>query len=104
VCKTVLCGFFNGTGVRPFYLKKHIYIYTKIYVLYKIAYHIEWNHQSGAKVRHGDGQESIRPNRVREILWKLSVPSKVEIFLWRSLHGVVPGRAILASRHMLVPP
>jgi hypothetical protein len=72
VCKTVLCGFFNGTGVRPFYLKKHIYIYiyiyiyTKIYVLYKIAYHIEWNHQFGAKVRHGDGQESIRPNRVRE--------------------------------------
>jgi hypothetical protein len=81
-----------------------LYIYTKIYILYKIAYHIEWNHQFGAKVRHGDGQESIRPNRVREILWKLSVPSKVEIFLWRSLHGVVPGRAILASGHMLVPP
>jgi hypothetical protein len=34
----------------------------------------------------------------------LEVPSKVKIFIWRALHGVVPGRSILADRHIKVQP
>jgi hypothetical protein len=67
------------------------------------AYHIEWNHQFGAKIRRSDGQGSAQVNPVWEKLWKLSVPSKVQIFLWKALHGAVPGRAILAARHIHVP-
>jgi ribonuclease HI len=34
----------------------------------------------------------------------MQVPSKVKIFIWRALHGVVPGKAILADRHIKVSP
>jgi hypothetical protein len=68
------------------------------------AYYIEWEHQFGSKTRRNDGQSSSRINPVWDILWKLNVPRKVKIFLWRSLHGVLPGMAILASRHIKVPP
>ena len=33
-------------------------------------------------------------------LWKLQVPGKIKIFGWRTLHGLIPGRAILANRHI----
>jgi len=33
-------------------------------------------------------------------LWKLQVPGKIKIFGWRALHGLIPGRAILADRHI----
>ena len=33
-------------------------------------------------------------------LWKLQVPGKIKIFGWRALHGLIPGRAILANRHI----
>jgi hypothetical protein len=67
------------------------------------AYYIEWEHQFGSKTRRNDGQSSSRINPVWDILWKLNVPRKVKIFLWRSLHGVVPRMVILASRHIKVP-
>ena len=35
-------------------------------------------------------------------MWKLEVPSKIKIFIWRALKGVVPGMAVLASRHIKV--
>jgi ribonuclease HI len=68
------------------------------------AYHIEWNHQFGSKVTRSDGQGSMEPNPVWEKLWKLLVPSKVNFFLWKALHGTLPGRAILADRHIKVHP
>jgi hypothetical protein len=45
-----------------------------------------------------------RTNPVWEILWKLQVPSKVKIFVWRALHGTVPGMCILCNRHIKVNP
>jgi hypothetical protein len=33
-------------------------------------------------------------------LWKLKVASKIKIFIWKALHGTVPGKTILAARHI----
>ena len=35
-----------------------------------------------------------------EILWKLKIPSKVKIFIWRALHGILPLKCILVNRHI----
>jgi hypothetical protein len=48
-----------------------------------------------------DGQGSANVNPVRKILWKVQVPSKVKIFLWRALHGF---KSILADQHIYVHP
>lgn len=47
-----------------------------------------------------DGQGTSGRNPAWEILWKLRVPSKVKIFAWKALHGILPGLAILANRHI----
>ena len=39
-------------------------------------------------------------NPVWKILWKLKIPSKVKIFIWRTLHGIVHLKSILANRHI----
>jgi hypothetical protein len=39
-------------------------------------------------------------NPVWKILWCLKLPSKVKIFIWHSLHGIVPLKCILANRHI----
>jgi hypothetical protein len=49
-----------------------------------------------------DGQGPVQVNPVWEELWKLSVPSKVKIFGWKALHGIVPGMGVLANRHIKV--
>jgi hypothetical protein len=78
---------------------------TKNYVFsVRSAYHLEWEHQFGAKTRRGDVQGSSQFNPVWEVVWKLRVPSKIQIFLWKSLHGILPGMSILASRHIKVTP
>jgi hypothetical protein len=66
------------------------------------AYFLEWEHQFGTRTRREDGQGSSRINPVWEKVWKLDIPSKIKKNMWRSLHGVVPGKAILASRHIRV--
>ena len=33
-------------------------------------------------------------------MWKLNIPNKVNIFLWKALHGIVAGMGILAQRHI----
>jgi hypothetical protein len=53
--------------------------------------------------RRRDGQGSAQINPVWEIMWSLNIPSKVKIFLWKALHGVLPGLAILARRHIISP-
>jgi ribonuclease HI len=68
------------------------------------AYYTEWNHQFGNRMRRPDGQGNTSCNPVWEKVWKLEVPSKIKIFMWRALHGVVPGKSILADRHMRVHP
>ena len=68
------------------------------------AYYIEWEHQFGARTRREDGQGASNPNLVWDILWKLSVPSKINIFVWKAPYGTVPGKAILAARHIPVVP
>jgi hypothetical protein len=35
-------------------------------------------------------------------VWKLKVLGKIQIFVWRALHGAIPGRAALAYMHMKV--
>jgi hypothetical protein len=39
-------------------------------------------------------------NPVWKTLWKLKVPGKVIISLWRALHGILPLKSILANRHI----
>jgi ribonuclease HI len=39
-------------------------------------------------------------NPVWRILWKLQIPGKVKIFIWRALHGILPLKSILANRHI----
>jgi ribonuclease HI len=33
-------------------------------------------------------------------LWKLNIPSKIKIFGWRALHGMIPCKGVLANRHV----
>jgi hypothetical protein len=40
---------------------------------------------------------------VWDILWKLQVPSKIKIFDWKALHGLIPGMGVLANIHIKVP-
>ena len=65
------------------------------------AYYTEWEHQFGARIRRcDDGPSTLNP--VWEILWKLQVPSKIKIFGWKALHGIIPGMSVLANRHIPV--
>jgi hypothetical protein len=66
------------------------------------AYYSEWDHQFGSRVRRTDGRGTAEINPVWNNIWKLKVPGKVQIFIWRALHGALPGRAILANRHVMV--
>jgi hypothetical protein len=43
-------------------------------------------------------------NPVWDILWKLRIPSKINFFSWKALHGTIPGMSILADRHIPVSP
>jgi hypothetical protein len=53
--------------------------YSKSYTFsVRSAYHLEWNHQFGQKVRRADGQGSVRDNPSWDIPWKLTIPSKVK--------------------------
>jgi hypothetical protein len=56
----------------------------------KSAYHIEWNHQFGSRCTRHNASSSSSINPVWERTWKLAVPRKVKIFIWRALHGIIP--------------
>jgi hypothetical protein len=68
------------------------------------AYYSEWEHQYGARVIRRDGQGASTQNPMWDILWKLNVPTKIKIFGWRALHGLILGVGVLASRHIKVSP
>jgi hypothetical protein len=39
-------------------------------------------------------------NPVWKILWRMKIPSKVKIFMWWALHGILPLKSILYNRHI----
>ena len=65
----------------------------------KSAYHCQWAHKFASRnytaVAGGSGLQPVWKK-----LWKLSMPSKVKIFVWRALHGCIPCFAILANKHI----
>jgi hypothetical protein len=40
------------------------------------------------------------PHEVWKKIWKAKVSRKVQIFMWRVLHGIVPCLCALANRHI----
>ena len=63
----------------------------------RTVYHAEWAHKFRGN-RTGPGPSVDNP--IWNKIWQLQVPRKVQIFCWRSLHGVVPVRSILTNRHI----
>lgn len=66
------------------------------------AYYTEWDHQFGSRVVSTKGALLVNP--VWAAVWKLNVPSKVKIYIWRALRGVISGMGVLANQHIMVSP
>jgi hypothetical protein len=64
------------------------------------GYHAQWTHHFGdsANLLALPGSSAVNP--VWKVLWKLKIPSKIKIFIWRALHGILPLKCILANRHI----
>nr|XP_020200228.1 uncharacterized protein LOC109786057 [Aegilops tauschii subsp. strangulata] len=62
----------------------------------------EWEHQFGSRMVSTEGPPTVNP--VWSIIWKLKVPSKIKIYMWRALRGVILGMGVLAHRHIKVSP
>jgi hypothetical protein len=65
----------------------------------KSGYYMQWKYQFGpnaTQLSHHGG--SVR-NPAWRSLWKLHIPSKIKIFIWRALHGIIQLKCILANRH-----
>jgi ribonuclease HI len=63
------------------------------------AYYRQWDYRFGRKERNQNIAQSAS-NPVWKKLWNLEVPSKIKIFGWRVLHGIIPCRGVLANRHI----
>ncbi|KAI5006703.1 hypothetical protein ZWY2020_033946 [Hordeum vulgare] len=48
------------------------------------------------------GRSTVNP--IWEKIWRLSGPTKVKIFISRTVHGTLPCRVTLANRHMKISP
>jgi hypothetical protein len=64
------------------------------------GYHLQWRHQFGASASHLALPGSSVNNPMWKTLWKIVVPSKIKILIWRALHGILPLKCILANRHI----
>lgn len=64
------------------------------------AYHAEWSANYAGRSTIVDGQGSAHDCRIWKIMWSLKVPAKIKIFIWKSLHGALPCKAVLADRHI----
>jgi hypothetical protein len=64
------------------------------------GYYLQWKHQFGPRANQLALPGTSANNPVWKILWQLKLPSKIKIFIWRSLHGIVPLKSILANRHV----
>lgn len=77
--------------------------YTKTGVFsVRSAYYCEWDDQCGSKLGQEGGQSSSMNHPVWKQVWKLKMPGKVKIFIWRCLHNAIPFRSTLANRHIPV--
>jgi hypothetical protein len=63
------------------------------------AYHLQWRHQFGPPAGQVV-QGSSSANPIWRSIWKLKIPSKIKIFIWRALHGILPLKSILVNRHI----
>uniref|UniRef100_A0A8I6YQZ6 Reverse transcriptase domain-containing protein n=1 Tax=Hordeum vulgare subsp. vulgare TaxID=112509 RepID=A0A8I6YQZ6_HORVV len=66
----------------------------------KSAYHKEWEFQHGRKLRRTNTHQTSGINPIWKTLWKLRIPSKVKIHVWKSLLGAIPCYGVLANRHI----
>lgn len=48
--------------------------------------------------------EGLNTNDIWDTFCNLLCPSEVKVFLWKTLHGALPCRSILANRHLKIPP
>jgi hypothetical protein len=64
------------------------------------ASHIEWRHQFNGVTCRSLISGTSTENPTWKTLWNLAVPAKVKIYCWRIMHGVIPLKAILFSRHI----
>jgi ribonuclease HI len=64
------------------------------------GYHIQWKHTFGARQGQMALPGSSASNPVWKELWRLKIPSKCKIFLWRALHAIIPLKSILVNRHI----
>ena len=53
--------------------------------------------------RLNEGVGGMEPHPFWKLLWGRLVPTKVHIFNWRVLHGLVPCYCSLADRHTQTP-
>jgi hypothetical protein len=64
------------------------------------GYYTQWKHQFGTRASQLALQGTSAINPVWKILWQLKLPSKVKIFIWRVLHGILPLKCISANQHI----
>ena len=65
------------------------------------TYHEEWEHQHGRKLRMTNSIQASSTSPVWSTIWKLNVPSKIKIHVWKALLGSIPCLGVLANRHMI---
>ena len=71
-----------------------------MFFLVRLAYHAEWEAQFGRLLNLGQGPGAMNPHPLWEAIWKLRVPRKVKIFVWRVMQNFLPCKVTLASRHV----
>jgi hypothetical protein len=64
------------------------------------GYYLQWHHQFAGTAASLSLPGGSVNNPVWKILWRMKIPSKVKIFMWRALHGILPLKSILYNRHI----
>jgi hypothetical protein len=57
------------------------------------AYHCEWTSKF-------ETEPTVVDKRIRENLWKHSIPGKIKIFGWRLINEFIPCKGVLFNRHI----
>jgi hypothetical protein len=63
----------------------------------RYGYHLQWKHQFGPSASQLARPGSSGTNPIWKTIWKLKIPSKIKIFIWRALHGILPLKSILVN-------